>query len=66
MSVLISSVKTMGFPKLDVDRQKDKPMKSTKVLTLSSVCKQDYCTLITFAIVNFLLALELLNIVNIY
>ena len=44
-------------------------MKSTKVLTLSSVCKQNYCncsTLITFSIVNFILSLDLLNIVNIF
>ena len=43
-------------------------MKSTKVLTLSSVCKQNYsnCYLITFSIVNFILSLDLLNIVNIY
>ena len=44
-------------------------MKNTKVLTLSSVCKQNYCnclTLITFSIVNFILSLDLLNIVNIF
>ena len=39
-------------------------MKNTKVLTLSSVCKQNYCKN-TFSIVNFIL-IYLANIVNIF
>ena len=51
------------LPLLSILFLKTPKMKSTKVLTLSSVCKQ---TLITFSIVNFILSLDLLNIVNIF